>query len=84
VGGERAVGPEVAFVEGQQVAGGVPGRIRAARRNGTPPVNAGLAIEATTGLRQLPISSRGGLGVMAAWVAAAFVTAGLLLRLGDA
>jgi ABC-2 type transport system permease protein len=48
------------------------------------PMTAGLAIEATTGLRSLPISPWAGLGVLAAWAAAALLAGGLLLRLRDA
>jgi ABC-2 type transport system permease protein len=48
------------------------------------PMTAGLAIQATTSLRGQPISPWGGLGVVAAWAAAALLTAGLLLRLRDA
>jgi ABC-2 type transport system permease protein len=48
------------------------------------PMNAGLAIQATTGLRSLPITPWGGLGVLAAWAAAALLAGGLLLRLRDA
>jgi ABC-2 type transport system permease protein len=48
------------------------------------PMTAGLAIQATTGLRSLPISPWAGLGVLAAWTAAALVAGGLLLRLRDA
>ena len=47
------------------------------------PMSAGLAIQATTGLRSLPISPWGGLGVLAAWAAAALLAGGLLLRLRD-
>jgi len=47
-------------------------------------MNAGLAIQATTGLRSLPISPWAGLGVLAAWAAAAMLAGGLLLRLRDA
>jgi ABC-2 type transport system permease protein len=47
------------------------------------PMSAGLAIQATTGLRSLPISPWAGLGVLAAWAAAALLTGGLLLRLRD-
>jgi ABC-2 type transport system permease protein len=49
-----------------------------------PPMNAGLAIEATTNLRSLPIGPWAGLGVLAAWAAAALLAGGLLLRLRDA
>ena len=48
------------------------------------PMSAGLAIQATTGLRSLPLSPWAGLGVLAAWAAAALLTGGLLLRLRDA
>jgi ABC-2 type transport system permease protein len=48
------------------------------------PVNAGLAILNTTGLRDLVISPWAGLGVLAAWAAVALLAAGVLLRLRDA
>ena len=48
------------------------------------PTTAGLTIQATTGLRSLPISPWGGLGVLAAWAAAALLAGGLVLRLRDA
>jgi ABC-2 type transport system permease protein len=48
------------------------------------PMTAGLAIQATTGLQNLPISPWAGLGVLAAWAAAALLAGGLLLRLRDA
>ena len=48
------------------------------------PMTAGLAIQATTGLRGLPISPWGGLGVLAVWAAAALLAGGLLLRVRDA
>jgi ABC-2 type transport system permease protein len=48
------------------------------------PMNAGLTIQATTGLRSLAISPWGGLGVLAAWAAAALLAGGLLLRFRDA
>jgi ABC-2 type transport system permease protein len=47
-------------------------------------MNAGLTIQDTIGLRSLPISPWGGLGVLAAWAAAALLAGGLLLRLRDA
>jgi ABC-2 type transport system permease protein len=43
------------------------------------PMTAGLAIQATTGLGHLPISPWAGLGVLAAWSAAALLAGGLLL-----
>ncbi len=48
------------------------------------PMTAGLTIQATTNLRSLPISPWAGLGVLAAWAAAALLAGGLLLRLRDA
>jgi ABC-2 type transport system permease protein len=48
------------------------------------PMTAGLEIEATTGLHSLPISPWAGLGVLAAWAAAALLIGGLLLRMRDA
>ena len=48
------------------------------------PMTAGLDIEATTGLRGLPLSPWAGLGVLAAWTAAALLAGGLALRLRDA
>jgi ABC-2 type transport system permease protein len=48
------------------------------------PMSAGLTIQDTTGLRSLAISPWGGLGVLAAWAAAALLAGGLLLRLRDA
>jgi len=48
------------------------------------PMNAGLDIQATIGLRSLPLSPWQGLGVLAAWAAGALLTGGLLLRLRDA
>jgi ABC-2 type transport system permease protein len=48
------------------------------------PMTAGLAIQATDHLKKLPIGPWQGLGVLAAWAAAALLTGGLLLRLRDA
>lgn len=48
------------------------------------PMTAGLAIQATTGLRSLPLSPWAGLGVLAAWAAAALLAGSLLLHLRDA
>jgi ABC-2 type transport system permease protein len=47
-------------------------------------MTAGLDIQATTGLRGLPLSPWGGLGVLAAWAAGMLLAGGLLLRLRDA
>jgi ABC-2 type transport system permease protein len=48
------------------------------------PMSAGLAIQATTGLRGMPVSPWAGIGVLAAWAAGAMLAGGLLLRLRDA
>jgi ABC-2 type transport system permease protein len=48
------------------------------------PMSAGLAIQATTGLRGLPIGPWAGLGVLAAWAFAALLAGGLRLAFGDA
>jgi ABC-2 type transport system permease protein len=48
------------------------------------PMTAGLAIQATRDLGKLPIGPWPGLGVLAAWAAAALLAGGLLLRLRDA
>jgi ABC-2 type transport system permease protein len=47
-------------------------------------MTAGLAIQATTNLRSLPISPWAGIGVLAAWAMASLLVGGLLLRLRDA
>jgi ABC-2 type transport system permease protein len=48
------------------------------------PMTAGLAIQATAGLRTLPIGPWAGLGVLAAWAVAALLAGAILLRLRDA
>jgi ABC-2 type transport system permease protein len=48
------------------------------------PMNAGLTIQDTTNLHHLPITPWAGLGVLAAWAAAALLIGGLVLRLRDA
>jgi ABC-2 type transport system permease protein len=48
------------------------------------PMTAGLAIQATVNLRALPIGPWAGLGVLAAWTAAALIVGGLVLWLRDA
>jgi ABC-2 type transport system permease protein len=63
-----------------QVAG--PGVARHLQQIG--PMTAGLEIQASTGLRSLPIGPWAGLGVLAAWAAAALLAGGLLLRRRDA
>jgi ABC-2 type transport system permease protein len=47
------------------------------------PMTAGLTVQATTGLRNLPVSPWAGLGILAAWAFAALLTGGLLLRMRD-
>jgi len=48
------------------------------------PMSAGLAIQATTGLSELPIGPWAGLGVLAAWAGAALLAGLVALRLRDA
>jgi ABC-2 type transport system permease protein len=48
------------------------------------PMTAGLAIQATTNLRNLPIAPWAGLGVLAAWAAVSLLVAGARLRRRDA
>lgn len=48
------------------------------------PMNAGLAIQSTTNLGKLAIGPWAGLGVLAAWTAAALLAGWLLLQLRDA
>jgi ABC-2 type transport system permease protein len=48
------------------------------------PTIAGLTIQDTTGLRGLPITPWGGLGVLAIWAGAALLAGALALRLRDA
>jgi ABC-2 type transport system permease protein len=45
---------------------------------------AGLNIQATTGVRGLPITPWAGLGVLAIWACAALLCGGLVLKLRDA
>ena len=48
------------------------------------PMTAGLAIQATTDLPSLPVGPWAGLGILAAWAAAALLAGALFLRLRDA
>jgi ABC-2 type transport system permease protein len=48
------------------------------------PMTAGLAVQATTGLKSLAIGPWAGLGVLAAWAAGALLAGTLLLHLRDA
>ena len=48
------------------------------------PMTAGLSIQATTGLRSLPLTPWQGLGVLALWAAGALLVGGLALWLRDA
>ncbi|MFC4586145.1 ABC transporter permease subunit [Sphaerisporangium corydalis] len=48
------------------------------------PSTAGLTVQVTTGLRELPIGPWTGLGVLAAWAAGALLCGGLMLRARDA
>ena len=48
------------------------------------PMTAGLAVQATINVRSLPIGPWAGLGVLAAWAAAALLVGGLALEMRDA
>jgi ABC-2 type transport system permease protein len=48
------------------------------------PMSAGLAVQATVNLKQLPIGPWAGLGVLAAWAFGTLLIGGALLRLRDA
>jgi ABC-2 type transport system permease protein len=48
------------------------------------PMSAGLTIQATAGLRSLPLSPWQGLGVLALWAAGTFLAGAVALRLRDA
>jgi len=48
------------------------------------PINAGLAIEATKGLKHLAIGPWGGLGVLALWATAAFLSGAVVFVMKDA
>jgi len=61
---------------------GVPGWHR--HLDQIAPMTAGLAIQDTTSLPGAPIGPWAGLGVLAAWAAAALLAGGLLFRLRDA
>ncbi|HWG01727.1 MAG TPA: ABC transporter permease [Trebonia sp.] len=62
----------------------VPGRTLARHLEQASPLIAGQYIEATTGLRSLPLTPWQGLGVLALWAAGALLIGGLVLRLRDA
>jgi ABC-2 type transport system permease protein len=61
---------------------GSPGVARHLQQIG--PMTAGLEIQASTGLAHLPIGPWAGLGVLAAWAAAALLAGALMLRVRDA
>ncbi|MGO8958016.1 MAG: ABC transporter permease [Streptosporangiaceae bacterium] len=65
---------------GQVVGGGAAHR----HLEQLAPMTAGLAIQATTGLRSLPISPWAGLGVLASWAAAAMLAGAVVVQLRDA
>jgi len=48
------------------------------------PMTAGLYIQATVGVRTLPLTPWQGLGVLALWTAGALILGGLLFRFRDA
>jgi ABC-2 type transport system permease protein len=48
------------------------------------PMSAGLSVQATAGLRSLPLAPWQGLGVLAVWAAGALIIGGVTLQLRDA
>jgi ABC-2 type transport system permease protein len=62
----------------------IPDQVLSRHLEQIAPMTAGLYIQATTGLRSLPLTPWQGLGVLAAWAAGALVAGGLLLGLRDA
>ena len=62
----------------------IPDQVLARHLEQIAPMTAGLYIQATVGVRALPLAPWQGLGVLAAWTAGALLAGGLLLRLRDA
>jgi ABC-2 type transport system permease protein len=62
----------------------IPDQVLARHLQQIAPMTAGLYIQATTGLRSLPLTPWQGLGVLAAWACGALILGGLVLRLRDA
>jgi ABC-2 type transport system permease protein len=62
----------------------VPDQVLARHLEQVSPMTAGLFIEATVGVRSLPLTPWQGLGVTALWAAGALLLGGAVLRLRDA
>jgi ABC-2 type transport system permease protein len=62
----------------------LPDHVLARHLDQLSPVTAGMYVEATVGLRALPLGPWQGLGVLAGWAAGALLLGGLVLRLRDA
>ncbi len=62
----------------------IPDHVLARHLEQIAPMTAGLYIQATVGVRDLPLSPWQGLGVLAAWAAGALLAGGVLLRVRDA
>ena len=62
----------------------IPDHVLARHLEQTAPMTAGLYIEATTGVRSLPLTPWQGLGVTALWACGALLLGGVILRLRDA
>jgi ABC-2 type transport system permease protein len=62
----------------------IPDQVLSRHLQQIAPMTAGLYIQATVGVRALPLAPWPGLGVLAAWAAGALLAGGLLLRLRDA
>ena len=66
------------------VATVIPDHVLARHLDQIAPMTVGLYIQATTGLRSLPLTPWQGLGVLALWAAGALILGGLVLRFRDA
>jgi ABC-2 type transport system permease protein len=80
-----AIGTVLGLLYAAPLIAAVLGRSGASRHlQQIAPMTAGLAVQATTGLRDLPVSPWTGLGILAAWAAASLLAGSLLLHLRDA
>ena len=62
----------------------IPDHVLARHLEQAAPMTAGLYIQATTGLRSLPLTPWQGLGVLALWALGALILGAAVLRLRDA
>jgi ABC-2 type transport system permease protein len=79
-----SIGAVLALVYLPPLLAGVVGEPLRRHLEQVAPMTAGLAAQATTNLRTLPIAPWAGLGVLAAWASVSLVVGGALLRVRDA